>query len=219
VTERARKVREDRQVMRQQIIRVAREIFGRSGYRAATTRAIAAGVGIDISTLAHHMGSKGQIYKTVLESIYDEHLQLLERAVARLKGVPLDHAVGEIIDGTLTYLFEHPEVPRLLLFATLGLDVEKGGAPKSHYIPRLLNNVRSEAEKLWGEGVGDKTSFDVLCMAMINLMATFVAGAPFQAASLGVKPDGDVYRQLVGEAMKSLFVPVAKRRRASRFHE
>lgn len=196
--------------MRHRIIAAAREVFGRLGYRATTTRAIAARVGIDISTLAHHMGSKAQIYRAVLENIYEEHMRMLEGAVRRLEGVGLEDAVDEIVGRTMEYLFRHPEVARLLLFATVGLDVGKGGEAKSHYVPRFLDQVRRQAERLWGSTVGEKDKFEILCMAMVNLMAAFAGGAPFQAASLGMSADGESYRRLATDAIKTLFLPVAR---------
>ncbi len=210
MAERRGKGRESRLGTRQRIIAAAREVFGRLGYRATTTRAIAARVGIDISTLAHHMGSKAQIYRAVLESIYEEHVRMLEEAVGRLEGMELEEAVDEIVGRTMEYLFRHPEVPRLLLFATVGLDVGKGGEAKSHYVPRFLDRVRRQAERLWASTVADKDKFEILCMAMVNLMATFTGGAPFQAASLGMNADGEKYRRLATDAVKTLFLPLAR---------
>ena len=50
---------------RERILRVATALFGSAGFDAVTTRTIAAAAGLNVATVAHHVGSKAALYEAV----------------------------------------------------------------------------------------------------------------------------------------------------------
>ncbi|WCL49464.1 TetR/AcrR family transcriptional regulator [Leptospira sp. GIMC2001] len=61
------------------ILQVAKKLFAEKGYKSVTTREIADQLGINISTFHYHTGGKGNLYKSVIESLYEiEHRALYE---------------------------------------------------------------------------------------------------------------------------------------------
>jgi len=91
---------ERQEPIREQILDVATERFGRSGFHAVSLAEIAQGVGIKAPSLLYHFGSKGTLYEAVVERFYGrivlrlippdpgaEPLQLIVGVLQRLKAL------------------------------------------------------------------------------------------------------------------------------------
>lgn len=103
----------------ERILDAATLLFAEHGYHGVSTRALAEAVGLNISTVHYHAGTKEEIYRRVFHRLFVQEFELVSRfagyvdeevvhdpaAVRRL----LERLVDAIIDMTL----EHPEVPRL----------------------------------------------------------------------------------------------------------
>jgi len=98
------------------ILRAARTLFGEYGFHGTTTRMIAAGVGIDISTLYYHWGEKGDLYEAVIIDMNDGIRGKLMEVEAVIKGRPLAERIEIAIKELVDYLFEHPELSNLTIF-------------------------------------------------------------------------------------------------------
>ncbi len=51
---------------RERILRAATELFAERGYEATSTRSIAESVGLNIATVAYHVGGKPDLYREVV---------------------------------------------------------------------------------------------------------------------------------------------------------
>ena len=67
---------------RERILRVATDLFGHAGYDAVTTRGIAAAAGLNVATVAHHTGSKADLYEAVFARLHEREAALLDAALA-----------------------------------------------------------------------------------------------------------------------------------------
>ena len=67
---------------RERILRVATVLFGERGFDAVTTRTIAAAAGLNVATVAHHTGSKSDLYAAVFARLHAQEEQLLDAALA-----------------------------------------------------------------------------------------------------------------------------------------
>ena len=110
------KARKDPESMKAKILSVARRVFGRYGYHGATTRIIAREVGIDVSTLYYHWGEKSDLYEAVIADVTDDLRQQLRLVENIIHGRPLRQRMAKAIDMMTDFLFEHPEIPNLILF-------------------------------------------------------------------------------------------------------
>src|SRR5215510_14717303 len=63
------------------ILAAAEEVFATKGFAGASTREIAAGAGVNISSLHYHWESKETLYFAVFQNIYDRILELIRTAV------------------------------------------------------------------------------------------------------------------------------------------
>ena len=80
---------------RETILEVARDEFARRGFDAATVRQIAGRAGVDPAMIAHHFGSKQQLFLAVLQVPFDP--------AAEIAGV-LDGPSGQLAARLLTRL-------------------------------------------------------------------------------------------------------------------
>lgn len=104
---------------RERILRVATELFGAHGFDAVTTRTIAAAAGLNVATVAHHTGSKAQLYEAVFARLHEHEAAMLE---GLLSGVtPLDVAdpvrvrvlLGGLVDAYVDVLAAEPAMAGL----------------------------------------------------------------------------------------------------------
>jgi len=63
---------------RQAILDVARDEFARRGFDAATVRSIAGRAGVDPAMIAHHFGSKQQLFLAVLQLPFDPAVEIAQ---------------------------------------------------------------------------------------------------------------------------------------------
>lgn len=98
---------------RDKILDVGEALFARRGYAGVGLREVAERVGLGKSSLFHHFRSKGSLYLSVLQRVFE---RIDERVRPSLDGAGtpaerLERCVGALIDA----LAEHPATARLLL--------------------------------------------------------------------------------------------------------
>jgi len=99
------------------ILAAAEEVFATKGFAGASTREIAAGAGVNISSLHYHWESKETLYVAVFQNIYDRILEVIRTALpAGPTGklsltVVIDDAMGRLFD----YFADHPNAPKLMV--------------------------------------------------------------------------------------------------------
>lgn len=99
------------------ILSAAEEVFASKGFAGASTREIAAGAGVNISSLHYHWESKETLYIAVFQNIYDRILELIRTALpagpaGKLPAATvIDAAMGRLFD----FFADHPNVPKLMV--------------------------------------------------------------------------------------------------------
>lgn len=109
---------------REALLNAALEVFGRDGFHAASTRAIAEAAGVNQALIGYHFGGKEGLYLAVFESIADSMAQtvgpLLGAARAEIDELDGDTPAGRraclecldrLLGGAVT-LFTQPLGPR-----------------------------------------------------------------------------------------------------------
>ncbi|MBC7373405.1 MAG: TetR/AcrR family transcriptional regulator [Frankiales bacterium] len=86
---------------RERILRVATELFAANGFDGVTTRAIATAAGLNIATVAHHTGSKGQLYDAVFARLHAHENAMLDALLAPVTDADLADPVRvrEVLHG------------------------------------------------------------------------------------------------------------------------
>ena len=56
------------------ILAAVTPFFAEKAYDEVTTRELAAAAGLNIATVHHHLGTKGEVYRRVVAALEDDHL-------------------------------------------------------------------------------------------------------------------------------------------------
>jgi AcrR family transcriptional regulator len=95
------------------LINAAHELFARHGYDGASVRAITARAGANLGAITYHFGSKEALYEAVITSAISPSLERLQEA-ADGEDPPLER-LESVVRALFEFLYESPEVPRLML--------------------------------------------------------------------------------------------------------
>jgi AcrR family transcriptional regulator len=68
------------------ILAAAEAVFAARGFEGASTREIAAGAGVNISSLHYHWASKETLYVAVVQDVFDRLVSLLRGTLAARRG-------------------------------------------------------------------------------------------------------------------------------------
>ncbi len=106
---------------RERIIEVATRLFADRGYAGTTTRAIAGEVGANIATVRYHVGGKFDLFRAVLERLYQEEIEVLGEHLQPLRDRPITDsrevidALVDVANAMIDLMESRPERPRLYL--------------------------------------------------------------------------------------------------------
>ncbi len=102
----SRKARPRGDKTRETLVSAAMQIFGRDGFHAASTRAIAEQAGVNQALIAYHFGGKEGLYLAVFESITSQISMRMQPEVSALQTAiaKLDPAASDTRDRALAML-------------------------------------------------------------------------------------------------------------------
>lgn len=103
---------------RNRLIAAAREIFARQGYEGATIRAITRRVGVNVSAVTYHFGSKENLYFAVLHDVLSPLRDRVLEACTR-EGTTRAR-LGGVIRAVFEHLLDNPDQPRFMVGVRMG---------------------------------------------------------------------------------------------------
>lgn len=97
---------------------MATDLFAQRGYEATSTRAIGDAAGLNIATVAYHVGGKADLYREVMRRAHGAQGDAVVAAltdVATCEPTPAATrtALHGFVDAYLDFCLRHPEVPAL----------------------------------------------------------------------------------------------------------
>lgn len=108
------------------ILRAAEDVFAEHGYKAATTREIAARAGVNIATIHYYWGSKDELCYAVIHNVM-ARIAELTRDLLNLPADDLESGVRMIVGRLVDIFADNPNYARLLQHRTLeGVSGESG---------------------------------------------------------------------------------------------
>ncbi|XRQ05201.1 TetR/AcrR family transcriptional regulator [Actinomadura welshii] len=134
---------------RDRILDAATRLFAALGYDGTSTRMIAEAAGLNVATVAYHVGGKRDLYVAVMERAHTAERGVLSDAVARI-----DDAEGllTLVERYIDFCAEHPEVPALWMHRWLS-DAADVAHLEERYVRPLLEMVFSAARKVVSDDV------------------------------------------------------------------
>ena len=106
---------ERREKTRQRIVDVAVGVFAAKGFRAASTREIAARARVSQGLIAYHFGSKGELWKAAIGRIFDDLRAGLRTALESNAAADPAARVRGVIGHYVRFVAAHPELFRVMV--------------------------------------------------------------------------------------------------------
>lgn len=181
-------------------------MFAAKGFEGASTREIAAGAGVNISSLHYHWDSKETLYRAVFERIYSQLGSLLEDVVVGPRAAggrreTIRVAMGLIFD----YYAANPTVPRLLMRRIVDSD---GSDEESE---RDLLGSHWETFAQWVRQFTDDALPDAdvsfFMLTVQSVLLVLMLGSPHVAAMLG----GKVHDPRMREGLRRQVIALVER--------
>ena len=137
--------RRDPESLKGRILAAARPVFAARGFHAATTRAIAAEVGIDVSTLYYHWGSKQALFDAILLDLELDFEDRLRVWVRETRDRRLEECFELAVEHFGGFFLDRDRV-RVLLFTFFDEEsAGKGWAVRSQR--RLVQTLKTFVER------------------------------------------------------------------------
>ncbi len=142
---------------RETILAAGERHFAARGFDGASTRAIAADVGLNQATLYHYYPTKQALYEAVVSQAVDALVPPLQRLAEQVEARPKQRLTEAdltgVVDRTVDYLEQHPQLARLVLRASLDADEGHGLLlapalkPLFDIAVRILGAIRTDWER------------------------------------------------------------------------
>ncbi|UCV17735.1 TetR/AcrR family transcriptional regulator [Ferribacterium limneticum] len=134
---------------RDKLLAVALSSFARHGFDGVSLRTIASTAGFDVSMLAHHFGSKADLWRTVVDEVAQKH-QTLQLELNELKSAdqPLVRRVTSLLDRMVDHLADQPET---ILFITR--EISAPSERLDYLVEHLIRPGSEICVPLWREAM------------------------------------------------------------------
>ncbi|WP_110240391.1 TetR/AcrR family transcriptional regulator [Nocardioides gilvus] len=144
--------RDDETSSRGRILATATDLFAQRGYEATSTRSIADAVGLNIATVAYHVGNKSALYLEVMRAAHATQRDAVTEALVRLAECePTVEATRRglhaFVDAYLDFCLRHPEVPALWMRRWLD-EGEDVSAVEEEFAGPLVARVSEEVRRV-----------------------------------------------------------------------
>ena len=164
---------------RERILRAATELFAERGYDATSTRTIADGVGLNIATVAYHVGSKPDLYREVVRRGHQAQREAMAAPLATLASAgagpaEVRAALGRFVDAYLDFCVANPYVPALWMRRWLSEGPDVAEIETDHAGP-LVREVSSVVRGLLDRaGMATGLDVDMLVFTIVWTSHSFV---------------------------------------------
>jgi TetR/AcrR family transcriptional regulator len=163
-----------------EILRAARREFAQSGYEGTNLRRIAADAGVDVALIAHHFGSKLDLWKATVDSLATR----LSGVTEEMPGASSDaHVVGRIRRALRRYIETISDMPELGMVVTQ--EMQFSGERRDYVYERLVKPRHDQLVPLIREaiaaGVIRPQDPDLLFFLLVTSISTSMAIRPLIA--------------------------------------
>ncbi|MFI6942372.1 TetR/AcrR family transcriptional regulator [Streptomyces sp. NPDC050418] len=157
---------------RERILAAATKLFAERGYDATSTRAIGEAVGLNIATVAYHVGAKPELYREVMRRAHLAQREVVTAALEQLHGCGTSPketraALLAFVDAYLTFCLNRPEVPALWMRRWLSEGADLSDI-EAEFSGPLVAEVATAVRAVLDRGnLGAETDVEMLVFTMV----------------------------------------------------
>jgi AcrR family transcriptional regulator len=179
---------------RERILGAATELFAERGYDATSTRAIADAVGLNIATVAYHVGGKSELYRAVMRRAHEAQRDAMTGALEELRATgdsapEVRAALGRFVDAYLHFCVANAHVPALWMRRWLaeGDDVAE---LETTYAGPLVQDVSTVVRSVLDRaGLAADLDVDMLVFTIVWTCHSFVRAGVIDHSGRRLEPD------------------------------
>ncbi|MFG2694160.1 TetR/AcrR family transcriptional regulator [Kitasatospora sp. NPDC048407] len=148
---------------RERILTAATALFAEHGYDGTTTRTIAGAAGLNVATVAYHVGTKADLYREVMRRAHQAERAAVDAALAEFAMAAPDdpaRAAARFADRYLDFCLEQPHVPALWMRRWMA-DAAEFADLEARYARPLLESVAGELAAALPQLGRDRVEFAV----------------------------------------------------------
>jgi len=186
-------------VSKDAILEAAAAIFSQKGYHAASMQDIAQAVQLQKASLYHHVNSKQDILKALLDKALEILIENMQEVI--LRPIPADEKIKAGMCTYLTNMLEHRELASVLLLEHRSLEAEL----RTRHIIR-----RDEFEQLWRVLIQEGCDKGLFTCLDVNMTTRYVLGV-LNWTITWYQPDGVYTPAEIGEMYADLVLEGLKR--------
>ncbi|WUI00793.1 TetR/AcrR family transcriptional regulator [Spirillospora sp. NBC_00431] len=159
---------------RERILDVAGRLFAGLGYDGTSTRMIAEAAGLNVATVAYHVGGKRELYLAVMERAHLTERAALEDALAE---IDLDaDGLLTLTDRYIDFCVGNPEIPALWMHRWLS-DAADVAHLEEQYVRPLTEMIAGAAREL----VPDEVDIEYVVWTVVWCTHGFLCGGVLDA--------------------------------------
>lgn len=185
--------RSDEGTSRERIVEAATRLFAERGYDATSTRAIGEAVGLNIATVAYHVGGKLELYRAVMRRAHLAQREVATTALDQLRscGPSADEtrtALLGFVDTYLSFCLNNPEVPALWMRRWLSEGAELAEIEAEFAGPlvaEVADGVRTVVDRA---GIGAGVDIEMLVFLIVWTTHSFGQAGVIDAAGHRLGP-------------------------------
>jgi len=164
---------------RERILAVATDLFAEHGYEATSTRTIGEAVGLNIATVAYHVGGKSELYLEVMRRAHEAQRDALAGPLDQLRETgrspaEVRAALGRFVDAYLNFCVAHPAVPALWIRRWLA-EGDNLASLETEYAGPLVREVSTVVRTVLDDaGLAAELDVDMLVFTIVWTCHSFM---------------------------------------------
>jgi TetR/AcrR family transcriptional regulator len=162
--------------------------FSTVGYEAASTREIERAAGVGRSLVAHHFGTKEDLWKASVARLVSEFRAEMQRAMDVLAHVSTVERARALLQIYISFVARHPEYTRLMILSGNGV------CPRTRWLMDIWRRPNIEFYvQVTGERIDDPLTQAAIHFAFVGAVS-YVFAMPAEVQQLfGVSPTDPVF--------------------------
>jgi AcrR family transcriptional regulator len=157
---------------RDRILSAATRLFAERGYDATSTRAIGEAVGLNIATVAYHVGGKSELYREVMRGAHEAQRDLLGGALEDLRACGSGEAdaraaLRRFVDSYLDLCVGNPHIPALWMRRWLAEGTEVSELEAEYARPLAAAATDVVGDVLRRSGLGADLDVELLIWTIV----------------------------------------------------
>ncbi|MGE4426839.1 MAG: TetR/AcrR family transcriptional regulator [Solirubrobacteraceae bacterium] len=174
---------------REALIAAAAVAFGEAGYDGVTIRDVERRAGVNRGLVAHHFGTKDELWSAAIDWLMGEVASELDRYADMLDVVPAGDRPGILMRIFVRFASRHPELFQLLI---------QEGNNDSERSRMLSDRYMRELERFWWQATGvdpdlDPASHAIRHFLLLGASSTVFAMRAYCQRMFGVDPTDEAF--------------------------